>query len=107
LEHDIALLADFERTFRAILADYQHRFAAISVSRRPPPPAQPNVTFSFEDAWSVGMFACWASGECDLEIRDGATGEHLLSGRAQVANTADVADEVRGFLAVLLQRQPA
>jgi hypothetical protein len=81
LEHNIALLADFEQTFRAILADYQHRFAAISVSRSPPPPGEPRITFSFEDAWSVGMFAFWASGDCDLEIRDGATGEHLLSRR--------------------------
>jgi hypothetical protein len=106
LEHDTALLADFEQTFRAILADHQHRFAAIAVSRSPPPPGQPSVTFSFEDAWSVGMFALWASGQCDMEILDGETGGRLLYRYAQVSDAADVADEVRSFLAVLLQRQP-
>lgn len=105
MEHDIALLTDFEQTFCAILADYQHRFAAISVSRSPPPSGQPSVTFCFEDAWSAGMFAFWASSECDLEIRDGETGGRLLYRYARVSTSADVADEVRTFLAVMLRRQ--
>jgi hypothetical protein len=105
LEKDLTLLADFEQTFGAILAVYQHRFAAISVSRSPVQSDKPSVTFSFEDAWSVGMFALWASGQCDMEIRDGETGGRLLYRYAQVSNTADVADEVWAFLAVMLQRQ--
>jgi hypothetical protein len=52
------------------------------------------------------MFALWASGQCDMEILDGETGGRLLYRYAQVSDAADVADEVRGFLAVLLQRQP-
>jgi hypothetical protein len=105
LEKNLTLLADFEQTFRAILADTPHRFEAISVSRSPVQFDKPSVTFCFEDAQSLGMFAFWTSGECDMEIMDCETEGRLLYKYAQVSNSADFADEVRAFLAVMLQRQ--